>query len=73
MALASEVQQMLLPFLNLATNTGIQRSLKANQPLPLAHFVEARNICKLPMQRVYEAITTGSLGSFKSCNHGSVC
>jgi hypothetical protein len=64
-ALASEVQQMLLPFINLATNTGIRRSLKANQPLSLAHFVEARNICKSPMERVYGAITTGSLGSFK--------
>ena len=64
-ALASEVQQMLLPFINLATNTSIRRSLKANQPLSLAHFVEARNICKSPMERVYGAITTGSLGSFK--------
>jgi hypothetical protein len=64
-ALASEVQQMLLPFVNLATNTGIRRSLKANQTLSLAHFEEARNICKSPMQRVYEAITMGNLGAYK--------
>jgi hypothetical protein len=64
-ALAAEVQQMLLPFINLATNTSIRRSLKANQPLSLTHFVEARNICKSPMERVYGAITTGSLGHFR--------
>jgi hypothetical protein len=64
-ALAAEFQQILLPFINLATNTGIRRSLKSNQPLSYSHFVAAKNVGKSPMERVYDAITMGTLGTFR--------
>jgi hypothetical protein len=63
-ALVAEVQHMLLPFISLASNSSLRRALKADQPLSIRHFLDAKSCSKPPMVRLYDAFTTGTLGSF---------